>query len=291
MSFRHWLNSAAGGAFISLTCTATSILAQTSSADENTIRMKLELAEKIFSKSEIPERVMTSGDPNALTELERARSQIKTARNAYEQKQFSFAIEAINTALKALNQLGHQLSENIVRDETPPQEKYQSLYQEIQFYIESIQSRFINYEKAVTSPVKDIEPILDEAVKLAEKNQLEAANELLESVYENVVILLNKVRANETIVYSLSFNTPEEEYMYELERYRSYSILLDLNLQRKRDVRLLKMINHLKENSRQYEEEARQLAENKSFEGAISTMELANSELSKSLRLVGVMMP
>jgi hypothetical protein len=69
-----------------------------------------------------------------------------------------------------------------------------------------------------------------EAAGLAASGDLEAANRRLGDAYRRLVEGLSRLQAGQTVVLSLKFDTPEQEYAYEQRRFQSNELLLKMNL-------------------------------------------------------------
>lgn len=117
------------------------------------------------------------------------------------------------------------------------------------------------------------------------------ANARLISIYEDVVVIVSEARRNQSIVYSLSFATPAEEYAYELERNKSYEILVDIASaeHQKPDKALRPYILKQVGQSRELQEQAKAQAASGDHAKAIGTLEEATRHLVRALRSAGVM--
>ena len=104
-----------------------------------------------------------------------------------------------------------------------------------------------------------------------------------------VVDALIKIRNNETVVYTVEFQTPADEFRYEQERFNEYVALSDTLLE-KDDFSegKIKLFEMQKNAGYQISEEAEALANQGDFENAISRMEDAVKKMVQGLRLLGI---
>ena len=104
-----------------------------------------------------------------------------------------------------------------------------------------------------------------------------------------VVEALIKIRNNETVVYTVEFQTPADEFRYENERYLEYQALGQQVLdngdiaQSRR-----KLFEQLRQKSEQLSEEALALAGQGDFTTAIGRMEDAVNKMVQGLRMLGI---
>jgi len=116
-----------------------------------------------------------------------------------------------------------------------------------------------------------------------------SARSVLQQARQMIVAALIKIRNNETVVYTVEFQTPADEFRYERERYQEYTALGqrlldggDLESSR------VLMFERLKQNGDRLNQEALALAAEGDYETAISRMETAVNKLVQGLRLLGI---
>lgn len=132
---------------------------------------------------------------------------------------------------------------------------------------------------------------LEQADALFQKEKFAEANLQLVSIYEDVVVIVSEARRNQSIVYRLDFDTPADEYAYELERNKSYEILLDIAVAQKEnpDTVLRSFIRKLVIQSQELREKAKGQAANGDHVKAIGTLEEATRHLVRALRSCSIM--
>ena len=93
----------------------------------------------------------------------------------------------------------------------------------------------------------------------------------------------------QTIVYDLSFETPADEYDYEIKRFVSYEELIPVAIDEKKPAEaVVKLMSTYVDKGRVQKVEAEQKAKVGLYPEAISLLLAATEELRRALRLAGV---
>ncbi|MGD2083268.1 MAG: hypothetical protein PVF91_09890 [Chromatiales bacterium] len=137
---------------------------------------------------------------------------------------------------------------------------------------------------------------LDESVAfaraLAGAGFYEEASQELAPVYEDVSRALARARANETIEHRLVFESAEQEYAYEQERYRSHLMLVDLAFQqREPDAWTRDRVREQVAASDALKEQADAQAGRGDYGRALKTLEEATGGLVRAVRQAGLALP
>jgi hypothetical protein len=144
----------------------------------------------------------------------------------------------------------------------------------------------------VTADIDRIGTMVDKADNLTAAGSHHEANVVLNGAYKSVVLTLNKILAAETIVYGLRFDSPAEEFRYELARNHSYEELIPIALAQLNTARETAL---LAERSVQHSRELRDSAQKQASVGnniaALKTIQDATIHLQRSLRIAGVVVP
>jgi tetratricopeptide (TPR) repeat protein len=138
----------------------------------------------------------------------------------------------------------------------------------------------------------DIDRIIQDAANEAQGGRYEIANALLASAFEQTSIALARVRAHETLEHRLVFRTPEEEYGYERDSYRSSEMLLRMAIaEKKPQQKRMKQIHSHVDAASKLEAEAQRHASRGDFVAATQRQEAAVRELTRALREAGLFIP
>ena len=99
---------------------------------------------------------------------------------------------------------------------------------------------------------------------------------------------LSDARHNEVLLHELKFESPEEEYSYEVSRNDSYVILIDLS-QKKSTISQAEItyVQNLINENAQLRAQAEELANKGDIEKGIAVLEKGTDKLSRALRISG----
>ena len=131
--------------------------------------------------------------------------------------------------------------------------------------------------------------LLARAEQAQSNGDQKSSKSLLEEARQNVVTALVKIRSNETVVYTVEFQTPADEFRYESERYREYRMLGKKVLDEGDFAESrIKLFQQLWQSGEQISREAAAIAGEGDYPTAISRMEEAVQKLVQGLRMLGV---
>ena len=126
---------------------------------------------------------------------------------------------------------------------------------------------------------------------LAEGNVAEARVHL-DKAYEVTMLSVEHARDGETLTRQLKFDTPRDEYAYELDRNDTHKMLVTVLLKDKlENEHTRNRVAGFLEAAERYRETALKHADEGRFEDAISALESSTNELVKVIRGAGVYIP
>lgn len=137
---------------------------------------------------------------------------------------------------------------------------------------------------------------LDELVKQADSllnnGQNAQARTEIDKAYHLLKVSIESVRSGQTLVRSLTFESPEEEYRYEIDRNDTHSMLVGLLIDEKQQsdsvkTRIVKNVDQANDLRKQ----AETYAQGKAFEQAIELLEQSTRELVRAIRSAGIYIP
>jgi len=138
--------------------------------------------------------------------------------------------------------------------------------------------------------VRGAEQRLEAALALREKGSMEAARAQLEESYLIAKASLGSMRSGDTLVRSLTFETKEEEYRYEVDRNDTHQMLLRVLLDG-RSRAPGGQAAALAERARGLRAKADELARRGDHAAAVRMLEDSTGELVKAIRGAGVYIP
>ena len=108
--------------------------------------------------------------------------------------------------------------------------------------------------------------MIQDAAALSEKGDYIGANKVLNKAQEIVTVALANIFEGERVLYDKSFDTPEEEYDYELARYESFEELIPIAIEMRRPSEwTIKLMNRYTEKGKTIAAEAKQIARNNDY--------------------------
>lgn len=255
------------------------------------VENKLKLAEYILTQSAMAKNVMASNNQEGKKHINQAKETLLRSKQLLDKNEIKKADLVVTRLLQSLATLTVVSGEKKASSESAMAIKYKELVVTIKTLMESMQTELDQLGDGEFSTIK-LENILATADTLAKESRYQQANNLLSEVYYNLKLFIKQQRENKTLVYSLDFKNPEDEYEYELRRYKSFSMLMDMTLKKKNisEQTVLLVGQHMIKAS-ETKLEASILARNKKFTEAIKTQEQANEHLIRALRTVGLMIP
>lgn len=146
-------------------------------------------------------------------------------------------------------------------------------------------------EKLVDYDHDVVEKLVTDAVALTSKNQFGPAKRRIKEAERLVTKALNDMLNSQTIVYDLNFETPADEYAYEVKQYESYLELIPVAIEVKKPGKnTIKFSETYVKKGKFFREKADEAAEAGRWEEALVVIRDATIEIRRGLRLLGVSM-
>jgi len=227
--------------------------------------------------------------------LREADQQAKAGEYAKALSEANLAYASVKQALNELRggeTLGQITTVSI--DTTARQnEEYETRLRSINALLDAYQR--IATEKSQTAQSKALNDqmnmLLGKASRAAVSRKYDEANSALKVAYEQVRDALEKLRGGETLVRSLNFATPEEEYRYELDRNDTYRMLITMLIEEKKTMGVDKRVQQFLDEAGAYRKQAEGEAGHGDFPQAIKTMEQSTRSLIAAMRNAGIFIP
>jgi len=138
----------------------------------------------------------------------------------------------------------------------------------------------------------EVETLVAEADALLQEGEAFAARTVLDGAYEKIKLALEKLRRGDTLVRELKFDTPEDEYLYELDRNDAHHMLVQVLLAEKmQDPKVLERIEPFIASANEHRAVAERLADQGDFESAMKSLESSTRELVRAIRGAGIYIP
>lgn len=259
------------------------------------VQQKLQLVRSLLAKSPAVERASRSNDASVQQRVAAARALYAKANDTLDNGDTAQADELLDEAL--------QLIETATRQAPDPSQvakEQQTRYSQL---LEGIHGLLATYQDLGIrlSPKKTFTPsaetarvsmLIDQAQTLAHDHHFTEAGNLLKSAHELLINALNKLLQSTTLMYDLQFQSPAEEFDYEMARYHSYEELVPIAYaELKPGEDSIRLSERYVQESRLMRDRAKQQAASGDFPSAIGTMLEAVKQVQTALRLVGLVLP
>jgi hypothetical protein len=244
--------------------------------DPALVNQKVTLLENLLTRTKSSERYAASDNGEARELIAEAEELAAVARENLGEGDLEVAAQGLDEAFNRVF-----AAARMCRKETGSTFAEQVRYQELLEGIDSLKSGWEG----------DVDPragrLVADAQALAEQDDYRGAIKLLGEAYEMVASAVALSRDKETVVYSLDFATPEDEYDYEVRRYGGNRMIIDLLLD-KHPGSTAALVNTYVAKAEAMRESAEAKAATGSFESAVRDMEAAGKHQQRALNLLGI---
>jgi len=224
---------------------------------------------------------------NAEIALQSARDNLAAGNNAKAYKQADIAIAMLKRSTKLVP------SESVL-------EQLKQQYQELLASIKDFEaSHKENYDRIAKKQGKEaavdfdkgkVAQLKESAAEYSKNGDYVKANKDLEEAQHLITVALHKMLNNQTIVYDLNFETPQEEYEYELRRFKGYEELVPIAIEQKKPAEgARKLMESFVKKGQDLKDRAVLAAKDGDYPTAIAMLQDATKDVRRGLRMIGVM--
>ena len=263
------------------------------------LAQKQAFARSLVEDASAAERIQASQDAEALRLFALAKDSYSSALAALKGGDFANAEKQFNEAMAAMGKARRQ-----VPDTAALAVKQRGEYERKLESVESLKKSYLGYLKNAgrksgatdketeESASLGISRLIEAAKKHAAENQPSDALRTLEKAEQVMRSAMNRVLGSTQLEYTVKFETPDEEYAYELERNRSYLDLIPVAVvQLKPTEEAKKNIEGLVERNRVALEQARVYAGQQDYRQALTSVHTGTSYLQLALTAAGLVVP
>lgn len=261
--------------------------AGSSAAPSLQLPMKLDYAEGVIMRSKSAVRIEQSDNEEAKAKLQEARDKYKAARQAQTDGDFAQSEQLANTAIRLVTSAAMKVP-NKVDDGAVQKRRYKELLAQIDTYRNwEHQSSELDAETQVEMDNAILE--IEKAANYAAKDDYTKANEFLSMALNVVIKVKNSSLKERTFSYDLNFETPIDEYKYELSRNDDYLRLIPIAITQKQpSAGIQSLMERYVEKAKVKRHDAETQFEEKTFEQAVKTMQESSKDLMSALKIAGV---
>jgi hypothetical protein len=233
---------------------------------------------------------MQSSDSKAIGQLSKARQLLDQAQSNYDESEWSIADEKISLGLKHMTSVSRK-----IKDIDRVNNSHRVLFKELKQHVQSFSVAFERVAEEKNNEVVDalldrnkLNSFIERADALYQEGQLALANHELKKAADMVDVALRDARHKDVLLHELSFDSIDDEYIYEKKRNESYIMLISL-LQDKQTVSdaSRQFISKIMAANQQVVEQAEDYALSGDKVNAIRVLEKGTDKLSRALRMSG----
>ena len=249
--------------------------------------------ENLMSKSVSSQTIESSGNGQSKAQLEKARALVAAAKEDLQKNRTAEADAKLDQALALVNAETRTLSERRVAGERL-KEAYDKRLKAVRTFITAY-SRVAQEKGAGSSAAKEtaaLTKIVADAESLAAQGHMAEAKTKLDHAYTQTTAGLRQMRRGDTLVRSLKFESPKDEYEYELDRNESHQMLLKLALADNAPAPAqASQIEQIRMSAAKLRSEGERQGKSGDYKTAIKTLESSTTELLKAIRMSGLFIP
>ncbi|MCI0504523.1 MAG: hypothetical protein L0Z73_00290 [Gammaproteobacteria bacterium] len=277
----------------SATDVVPAVAAQQQQVAKADVSQKLMFADLLL-KSKNSEAVLKSNSSEAIALHKKAESELRSAKDNLAVGKNAEAYQQAENAIAMLKK-----ATNLVPSESDMEhlkERNKELLVSIKGFEDSHKE---NYERTAKKQGKDaavdydkhkVEKLKASAEELSKKGDYVKANHDLEEAQRIITVALHKMLNSQTIVYDLNFETPQEEYDYELRRFKGYEELVPIAVEQNKPAEgALKLMESFVKKGQDLRDRAIKAAKDGDYPTAIAMLQDATDDVRRGLRMIGVM--
>jgi len=245
--------------------------------------------------ADVPAARRVEGSGNA-----EAKKNIAAARDAYQKALVALKANDLTNADKQLNDATWMIGKarQLVPDPVSHNSEHRVRYAQMVASVESLKATYQRHlQRGRIQPASDPQMVravqlIDGAKREANADHLERANRTLAEAERLLMVNIGRVLGTRTIEYAQRFESPAEEYGFELDRNRSYTELIPIALAEfKPDSEAIRQVNYFVETNRQMREQARQFAGKQNYKDALAAIRGGTGYLQSALGAAGLRVP
>jgi hypothetical protein len=260
---------------------------------EAQVEQKIRFAEMFINQSSSAKRVQGSDNVEAADTYRLAQRTYSDAKKALAAGRNGDALAMVDEAMRLMSEAARKVPKEA--DSEAQRARYRELLEGTQTFEASYRR---NYERMAEKKgaenvqqvdLDEIQGMVQRAQRMADDDQYAEANRVLTQAQETLTTALSRMLDDESISYELVFETPKEEYEYELARYLSYEELIPIAIeQRQPPQQTIDLMNQFVEKAKSIKKLSEPEAEKGNYKDAILMLQGATSRIQRALQVVGV---
>jgi hypothetical protein len=256
------------------------------------IEQKLNMANQMLYKSAGSKRIDEPSDDSthvaAKGILDEARVYLDSAKVALETNSL---IEADDLAGEAMRRAGvaFRLLPDAAKQVEQKRLRYLRLSDELKTFLDS---KLVTAASTSPPELQQIRDAMGQAKALAEKSRYDDANQVLVKAHDSVNVAIGKLMVTRTISYEIKFESPKEEYEYELHRHQSIADLMPIAIaDYKPSKEALSQIDEVVKKANSLQAASEKEAAGGDYAAAMKTLKQATFQIYNAMELAGLVVP
>jgi hypothetical protein len=257
------------------------------------VNQKIQFADMFINQSDTAKRIKDSGNGDALALYDSARSQFTAARQAYGRASYGESLGLIDDALRMMSDAARAIPKEAQVE--GQRQRFEELLRGTKDYEASYKR---NYDQIAAKKGKgslpsidlnEVHLAMDQAQTLANDGQYPQAVSILTDAQTTLTTALTRLLDDQSITYEVNFETPKDEYEYELSHYLSYEELVPLAIEQKQPPKeTIDMMNQLVDRAKEIKKLSEPEAAKGNYKEAILMLQGATDRIQQALKVVGV---
>lgn len=251
--------------------------------------------ERLVERSSAARQIVASDNPAAIARHEEARSLFEKARTAFNTGDQS----QVDPLLKQATQIMFDAVRMVEKDSSLVDKEYRDYGARLES-LNALCDAYerIRKEKGMGSTEESelyslVHRKIDQADALKQAGRVTEGRSVLDDAYVAAKVAIEHLRGGDTLVRSLDFASPEEEYRYEIDRNDTHRMLVNVLLADKiaASGSVENMVSGHMQEAGSLRSKAEQQAGRGEYDSAIRTLEKSTREIVQAIRSAGIYIP
>jgi len=256
--------------------------------------IRIESVKRLIYTSSAALRVQDSGQPEV-------RAGYATLQERYQEAVAKFEDDSYGAAYDILTEVTRNMFQTVRQTDAGElfESKHQRDFRDRKSSVDALLAAHdrISQEKQNTKAHDELRVLVGnhvaEAETLTGQAQFVAGRVELDTAYVLIKVSIEHLRGGDTLIHSLEFATPEDEYYYELDRNDTHRMLMTMLTDEKLESNpaMRKMVEGYLLHAEAMRGEAQQLAAKGDYNNAIQHLESSTSQVVRAIRGAGIYIP
>ncbi len=254
---------------------------------------QIKFVNTLLEVSSAAQKVKASKDANVQTFYRAAKELYKNAQNYMEAGDNDAASESLYHATVMMFQTA-KLAEKKKAEDNSDKLILEARLKSVDALMDAMQR--ISKEKNLQAKTDKIKTTADmeieHAMSMMKNGEIEDARKVVDMVYVNIKSAINDMRSGDTLVRSLHFDTPKDEYLYEVDRNETHSMLVMMFLKEKmQDPETMARAQKFLDRAEESRKKAEASAQKGNYKQAVKNYEESTRQIIKAIRSAGFYIP